>query len=741
MRIALLIRRAAAVGTFVFVVSAFTWTAPVHAQNASPAVRDVRIAAGPLSQTLISISNTFGVSILADGTLLADKQATAISGALTLDAALARALEGTDLAVSEARAGTYRVARTGPTEPADNPVQQQPTPPGDNETGDASIDEVVVFGVKQRQSVQDVEISAEIFNEERLAREQITELAELLLKVPNVTTTGGADANFSIRGIGRSGVGGAGQGVTSSVYVDGSPVTGLNFNRGPLGLWDVDQVEVLRGPQSSIQGRNALAGGIFVKTTDPTFETEGKIRATYAEGDTYQVAGAISSALIDGLLAGRIAVDAQGSNGFLKNSAVGNIDFNVTENLTIRTKLLLAPDGLPAFTSKLTVDVGASEVFGEDNLRVLTPSRLTDPNFTDFDPSARITARNELVGNDNDGLRVVSETAFDFSEAVTGRALLTYEDYSTRRTFGDENDVARFGAFTSNQFDETIISAETRLEFEFETVQGLVGAYFLEEERVSDRNTRGVLLDQARSVAGPLAPLISVTPPESLLILRNGETFTSENYAIFGQIDWQFAPNWTLGLGARYDVEDIAESDRFFSSGVDNPACGITAPAVIFGIPSPDPFAPVSLPCQLAVEQFFGPSTDPTVAADFSAFLPRMSLTYDVNERSSVFVSLSRGYRAGGAFVAVEQNPAVAGFVQFVGQYDPEFLDTFEIGTRNVLFDGRLVLNANAFLSTYEDQQVLVDGFDPARTDDDRIVNAGESTLYGLEISADFEIN
>ncbi|MEM6554607.1 MAG: TonB-dependent receptor plug domain-containing protein, partial [Pseudomonadota bacterium] len=219
-------------------------------------------------------------------------------------------------------------------------------------------DKVIVLGTKIEQSLQDLEVSAEVFDAERLDREQITELSELLLKVPNVTTVGGADSNFSIRGIGRAGVGGAGQGVTSSVYVDGSPITSLNFNRGPLGLWDTQQVEVLRGPQSSVQGRNALAGGIFIKTADPTFEPEGKFRATYAEGNTYQLAGAYGRSIIDGLLAGRLAVDMQSSDGFLTSQVLNGDDFNVTESLTVRGKLLLAPDSLPQFSTKLTVDYG-----------------------------------------------------------------------------------------------------------------------------------------------------------------------------------------------------------------------------------------------------------------------------------------------------------------------------------------------------------------------------------------------
>jgi len=611
-------------------------------------------------------------------------------------------------------------------------------------TSDTDEDVIIVSGTKIEQSLQDLEVSAEIFDEERLAQEQITEISELLLKVPNVTTVGGADANFSIRGIGRGGVGGAGQGVTSSVYVDGSPITSLNFNRGPLGLWDVDQVEVLRGPQSSVQGRNALAGGIFIKTADPTFEPEGKFRASYATADTYQLAGAFGGPILPGLVAGRVAVNFQGSDGFVENEFIDGIDFNVTDSLTLRGKLLLAPDSLPDFSTKLTFDYGESEVFGSDTTSAVSPVGVDDPSFNDFvenDARNLISYRDEPTNNDNEGFRIVSETAYDFSEALTGRAIVTYEDYSTLRTFGDGDDVARFEGFTANQFDENILSVETRLEFNYDNFKGLVGGYYLEEERKADRDQRVNLLAQAQAAAGPVAPLVSVDPAETLLVLTNGETFKTKNYAIFGQFDWEFAPQWTLGVGARYDSEEFSEGGRFFESGVDIDSCAITGPSVFFGLPNPNPLAPATLPCSLAVSQFFGANTEPETEADFEAFLPRASLTYDLNDDSSVFVSLARGYRAGGAFVAVEQNPDVAGFRQFVGQYDPEFLDTVEIGTRNRLMDGRLTVNANAFLSKYKHQQVRIDGFDPRRSDDDLLVNAGESTIYGAEFSADYDIS
>ncbi|MEM0929201.1 MAG: TonB-dependent receptor [Pseudomonadota bacterium] len=697
--------------------------------NARAKQQNVVLQAGPMGDALFAITDTFDVNILADQTLTRGKNAPALSGTMTADEALMRILDGSNLAFTRTSNGAYII------ELKETAVRQN----SDDRSSEAS-DTIIVRGTKLEQSLQDLEVSVEFFSPERLDREQITQLDDLLSKIPNVNTSGGQDSNFRIRGIGRSGSGGAGQGVTSNIYVDGAPLTSLNLNRGPASLWDVQQIEVLRGPQSSVQGRNALAGGIFIQTADPTFKPEGKFRATYATADTYQVSGALSGPIIDGVLAGRIAVDFQGSDGFITNENLGGIDFNVTESMLVRGKLLLQPEGLPKFSTKLTVDYNESEVFGEDNTTVRAPvENISDPDFASFDPKDFETF-GDPRNNDNDGIRIVSETAYDFTDTITARAIITHEDYSTLRTFGDENDISRFGTFVANQFDDTIFSAEARLEFDFGNVRGLVGAYYFNEERKGDRRSEGLFDDTARGIAGPFASFVTVNPADSVIGFRTGETFDTDNYAFFGQVDWQFAPKWTLGLGARYDVEEFQEKDRFDEGSIDPDTCLVTAPAILLGAPGAPPTSLLTVPCQITVDGFFGGDNPPATAADFEAFLPRASLTYDFNDNTSVFVSASRGYRAGGAFVAIEENTETLGFVEVVGQYDPEYLDTFEIGMRNILLEGRLLLNANAFYSKYTDQQVLVDNFDPNTPADDSIVNAGESTLYGLEFIADYDI-
>ena len=605
-------------------------------------------------------------------------------------------------------------------------------------------EQIIVTGTKIEQSLQDVEVSAEVFDLARLEREQINEIADLLLKVPNVNTSGGADANFSIRGIGRGGVGGAGQGVTSNIYIDGAPLTSTAINRGPSSLWDVSQVEVLRGPQSSVQGRNALAGAIVVKTVDPTFEPKGKFKATFAEADTYQVAGAYGGTIIGELLAGRIAIDLQGSDGFVTNGldVIAGQDFNTFDAVTVRGKLLLAPASTPWFTSKLTIDYNESELFGSDNTIVQgLPSGTQLPAFLGLDTTSFVTF-DEPVANDNEGIRLVNETVFELNDTLTLRSIVTYEAFETDRTFGDPNDLTLFEDNSLNQFEETIYSGELRLEFNTDNVKGLVGVYYFDSEADTERDVQLDILSTLQDLSpAALDPFISVTPADSVLSLQNGEVFDTENYAIFGQVDWQFSPQWTLGLGARYDVEEFAETSRFENTSVSSDSCFITAPAAVLQVPGLPPLTPLTLPCQTVATAFTGTADEPPVSADFDAFLPRISLTYDINDNSSVFVSASRGYRAGGSFVSVQNNPNGIGTAPIVGTFEPEFLTTLEIGTRNILLDGRLTLNANAFLSDYEDQQLLVDVSNPGNTLDDIVVNAGESTIYGIELLADYSVN
>ncbi|MEM6914195.1 MAG: TonB-dependent receptor plug domain-containing protein, partial [Pseudomonadota bacterium] len=213
-----------------------------QATQAEQSARSVDIAAGPLGDVLLSISAAFDVNVIADEPLVEGKLAPKVSGTMTVNEALLLALGSSDLIFGRSVSGAFIIA---------TPQKERAIRPGS--------DLLIVQGTKLPSSLQETDTSVEIFTAERLDREEIIDLSNLFLRVPNVTAGSGFGNDFSIRGIGRTGATGAGTGIASNVYVDGAPLSVNALLRGPVPLWDVAQTEILRGPQSTVQGRNALA--------------------------------------------------------------------------------------------------------------------------------------------------------------------------------------------------------------------------------------------------------------------------------------------------------------------------------------------------------------------------------------------------------------------------------------------------------------------------------------------------
>ncbi|MEM6908483.1 MAG: TonB-dependent receptor [Pseudomonadota bacterium] len=609
----------------------------------------------------------------------------------------------------------------------------------DQPEADEDQPEIIVRGTKLGDSIQDTEASVEVFTSERLDRERIIDVGQILTRTPNVNSRGGAAGSFSIRGIGRNGAG-AGQGVTSNIYIDGAPLAANGLGRGPTTLWDTAQVEVLRGPQSSVQGRNALAGALVITTNDPTFDWEGKARLSYESFDTVQAAAAFGGPIIADQVAFRVAVDYQESDGFITNTIV-NRSADRRESLLVRGKLLFEPEFLPNLSTKVIVDYSESDL-GESRPIVSLNFGVTDPRFRDFDP-LDYEGSGRFPNNDNQGLRIISDSTLRLTDNWDARALLTYEDSSTDRLFGDPDFINEFGGITFNQFDEEVYSAELRFEFDYDNVRGLFGGYYFQEESILNRDIQAELLPSLLSVVpAPLQPLTSLNPSDSLVSLRDGNTTETENFAFFGQLEYDFSPQWTLSLGFRYDNERFAIPDEFTQTTVLPENCVATLPAVILNPAVPDPTITTSLPCTTLVAAFQPPEVPllADVEREFDAFLPRAALTYNITPDNAVFVSFQRGYRAGGSETFFAPNVGGIGLIRDVNVYDPEFLDTIEIGTRNEFMNGRLTFNANIFYSKYTDQQIRLPGENPADAADDVTSNAGETTLFGAELYAEFEV-
>lgn len=595
------------------------------------------------------------------------------------------------------------------------------------------IEKIYIRGTKQELTLQEVDASVELFTTERLDAERIVDLNDALIRIPNVSSTG-STGSITIRGISRSGASGAGQGVTSNVYVDGSPLSGGVLTRSLASIWDTQQVEVLRGSQSSVQGRNALSGTIVITTADPTYDPEGKFRLTYAEDNTYQIAGAYGNKLIDDQLAFRLAADYQKSDGYIDHiNADRNADFE--KRLLLRGKLLFEPKAIDDLTIKLTVDHADNDT-GETRKTVNTSSvgsNVTDAAFADFDVFD-FNSSGRFVQNNVQSTRVILDTYYDLSDHWSINSILTHENTKIDRQFGFEGRIAEFDLFAFNQTDEEVNTAELRFTFDYDTISGVIGGYYFDNQ--TDQNDFSQV-QLAVEVADATQGFGSISTPDALLTNNSFEDESVIDFAFFAQIRAQLTSALTLDLGLRYDNETFNTSGLIGQANtVDNESCLATVPGAIF----PNGSGIVTLPCATLIELAVPVTDEIPQAAKFKAWLPKATLTYQINDDHSVFASAQRGYRAGGSFITSEVDLATLDSTSEVRTYEPEFLNTVEIGSRSVFADGDVILNTNIFYSTYKDQQINLPGNNVTSTADDEIVNAAESTIYGAEIATEYFI-
>lgn len=648
--------------------------------------RSVDIPAGLLGDALFAITDAFGANIIADQTLTVGKKAPSVVSAISAGDALDRVLEGSGLEYRLASNGAYIIAAIAP--PSAEPVPE-PLPTRNDPTEAPLVEEtIVVTGTKQNLSLQETQASVSVLTQEIVDQRAIFNLTDALIRTPNVST-GTAVRELSIRGIEVGGIGSAGVAATANVYVDGAPAS-ISGRQGPFNLWDVSQVEILRGPQSTIQGRNSLAGAIVLQTADPEYVFGSQFRALVGTNDNLQVSGAVTGPIISDQVAFRVSADYREIDYGVTDIATGDPAF-FDEDLTVRAKLLFEPEAVPDLRLELNSQYVESQ--GGSNFAVFSPVLFSDPAFTDFDPFGDETFP-QVQFSEETTFRNIVDVSYDFSPNWEGILIGTYEvseGFQDRST--GEND---------NQ--EETLSLEARAVFDYEKVTGWIGAYAFREDLESsnlfefDLNAFGIPTDPVGS------------------FVRSGLDLEreTENYAVFADISYRVTDNITLNFGARYDFEDLF--DTGFQGFAESDPEGCVLPA--FG----------GIPCT----SFFPASSDPAIETDYEAFLPRGSIIYDINDQQSLSLSVQRGYRAGGASVETTADGAA------IREFDPEFIANYEIAYRSTWYDNRLKFNLNAFWADWTDQQIRIR--DRVAGGTLFVINAASSEFYGLEVSTSFDI-
>jgi len=300
---------------------------------------------------------------------------------------------------------------------AEEPADEQATP----------VEEIVVTGERAPRSVAQTSSSVAVVTGEQIKEQGGADrIQDVLALVPNVQF-GATGQGPTIRGQDTTGVlVGAnaflgGSRPRATILVDGRPLSFNEFTYGVNGIWDVNRIEVYRGPQTTTQGRNSIAGAIFINTNDPTYTIEGAGRAIVADFDTRQLSGALSGPLVGEQLAARVSVDWRDGRTFIRtpnsSAALVGTDPRRDDLFTARVKLLAEPEALPGFRALLTLSHTDGTTF--------QASAVNPP----FERLTR-TDRPALFGNNAD------TAVLDVDQKlgrVTWSNRLTYADIRTRR--------------------------------------------------------------------------------------------------------------------------------------------------------------------------------------------------------------------------------------------------------------------------------------------------------------------
>lgn len=662
--------------------------APTLSAQETAQRQNIEIAAKPLSDVITEISQLYSVPIIAADALIAGKESNRISGSYSIEQALSQALIGTDLTANFADNGGVIIQKR-------KPIEDQPAParraavevPSTAEEVPLVREPVIVFGTKQETSLQDTIASVAVITAEEIDQRALFDFEDVLVRTPNLTTGSDGASEIAIRGISSRGVDGGNPSRNSSVYVDGAPVS-INGLVTSFNFWDLEQVEVLRGPQSTIQGRNALSGAILFITADPEYEYDARVRAIVADNNTYQGSIMVTGPIIEDQVAFRLAADYREQDFGILNEPTGR-RIGLQEASTIRGKLLVEPNALPNLRAELGVQFTDFFNNGSPN-RFILPNPDT-PGSQDIDPFDRIN-RNPRIGDaDNESLRYFADLSYQWSDNWRSVMLFTL----------DETERFLTGTTGTDLRDEDTLSLDSRLEFEFDSLNGWLGAYYFEDERanITDR-----VADLNRDLGIP------TNPPGAILTAATRRIETTKNYAIYGDLNIDLSDRVTLNIGARYDWESITDTGNEGTIEANVDPC-----LALLG--------PVSQPCtalQPASEGLF-------VDTDYEDFLPRAAIIYSFDEDRLVSLSVAKGYRAGGV------NP----IEDRLETFDAETLINYELAFRSTWFDDRFTFNANAFYGDWTDIQIGLPspgGITPI------IINGAEAELYGAELSARVQV-
>ncbi|MEM8700147.1 MAG: TonB-dependent receptor, partial [Pseudomonadota bacterium] len=366
----------------------------------------IDVEAQPLSAAIAEFAAETGVQISAATATTAGKTSSPVSGVMSPMEALRQILAGTDLVASQQANGTIVISQTA--EP--------------DESGIVVADEILVQGELQTRSVQDTLTSVAVITGEELEGRPASGVFDVIERTAGASL-GANGESVVIRGVTAGGLGGGAPVITTSI--DGARVDAGRFSGNALeSTWDLQQIEVLRGPQSTQTGRNALAGAIVVRSADPVHDLEIKARAEIGNANTLEGAFAVNVPVIEDTLALRVSLDRKQTDGFVSNPTLGGIDVDDRADTTLRTSLLFEPSDNFSAIFKYTRIETDSSANGPPLQGALFPdNRINVASFPEREIGTFNAGNLRMSYDINDNFWIETETTLSESNTLTNTDL------------------------------------------------------------------------------------------------------------------------------------------------------------------------------------------------------------------------------------------------------------------------------------------------------------------------------
>ena len=618
-----------------------------------------------------------------------------------------------------------------------------------------TLEEIIVTATKRAVGLQEVPIAISVMSGQEMSAKGLTKMEDLSMYMPNVhVAEASAGTQLFIRGIGS----GVNYGFEQSV---GTFVDGVYFGRGRSArgkFLDIERIEVLKGPQSTLFGKNTVAGALNITTAQPTEEFEGYVSAGYTtELEAMTLTSVISGPLSDSVR-GRLAVRAYEDEGYVRNLAADGVDGPQNESLYVRGTLAI--DVNEDWTATIKAEHGYVDILGRQEL-ISDINLATGPSAalygsplgsTNFEAGFGYTTYEQNVRDFplfDDTESNIFQVTLDGVAADHGiKAIIGYTDYEfTNSLDSDYSPLKLLNRGRNEQHEqisaELIISSPSDDKFEY-----LAGAFYQTEELSNDRYTHvdlsavaplqnGVfnLLNAANPLLGGasfaqavLGGNLSAATQSGILDVtaRNYFNQDADSWSAFAEGTYNVTDTFRVTAGLRYSEDNKDVSKGGTVSYIDPTAASST-------LVIPQLAAVYEKALKLAkVHAYTRDRKEDHVTG-------HVNLQWDMTNDAMVYLELGNGYKAGGFD---EDNgmgreiETVNGVTDDLADFEDESVETIELGAKINLADGRGRLNVAAFMSNYEDVQVSTFDGNAGFV----VGNAAESEVQGIEADILFRL-